>query len=96
MIAYMLLSGMPPFLAPTDEGIKLKIKWAKVRWMDTRDRERERGDLFTGHERRELAARLNAPPSNSQYGRSIWPRNAHAFLVVSFELVGFHSLLSWV
>lgn len=30
MIAYMLLAGMPPFLAPSDEGVKLKIKWTKV------------------------------------------------------------------
>lgn len=30
VIAYMLLAGMPPFLAPSDEGVKLKIKWAKV------------------------------------------------------------------
>lgn len=27
----MLLAGMPPFMAPSDEGIKLKIKWARVR-----------------------------------------------------------------
>lgn len=26
----MLLAGMPPFMAPTDEGVKLKIKWARV------------------------------------------------------------------
>ena len=31
VIAYMLLSGMAPFMAPSDEGVKLKIKWAKVR-----------------------------------------------------------------
>lgn len=31
VIAYMLLAGMPPFIAPSDEGVKLKIKWAKVR-----------------------------------------------------------------
>lgn len=30
VIAYMLLAGMPPFMAPTDEGVKLKIKWARV------------------------------------------------------------------
>eukprot|EP00904_Undaria_pinnatifida_P006405 jgi/Undpi1/2895/HiC_scaffold_14.g06272.m1 len=30
VIAYMLLSGMAPFMAPSDEGVKLKIKWAKV------------------------------------------------------------------
>ncbi|CAM9272793.1 unnamed protein product [Hapterophycus canaliculatus] len=31
VIAYMLLAGMPPFMAPSDEGIKIKIKWARVR-----------------------------------------------------------------
>ncbi|CAN0425307.1 unnamed protein product, partial [Discosporangium mesarthrocarpum] len=30
VIAYMLLSGSPPFLAHSDEGIKLKIKYSKV------------------------------------------------------------------
>eukprot|EP00752_Nemacystus_decipiens_P018346 g16458.t1 len=30
VIAYMLLAGMPPFMAPSDEGVKLKIKWARV------------------------------------------------------------------
>lgn len=30
MIAYMLLAGAPPFMAPSDEGVKIKIKWARV------------------------------------------------------------------
>lgn len=30
VITYMLLAGMPPFFAPTDDGIKLKIKWSRV------------------------------------------------------------------
>lgn len=31
----MLLAGMPPFMAPSDEGVKLKIKWARVREQST-------------------------------------------------------------
>ncbi len=31
VIAYMLLAGMPPFMAPSDDGVKLKIRWARVR-----------------------------------------------------------------
>ncbi|CAM9519290.1 unnamed protein product [Ascophyllum nodosum] len=30
VIAYMMLSGMPPFRAPTDDGVKLKIRWTKA------------------------------------------------------------------
>ncbi|CAM9138878.1 unnamed protein product [Ectocarpus sp. 12 AP-2014] len=30
VIAYMLLAGAPPFMAPSDEGVKIKIKWARV------------------------------------------------------------------
>ncbi|CAN0213342.1 unnamed protein product, partial [Ectocarpus fasciculatus] len=30
VIAYMLLAGAPPFMAPSDEGVKIKIKWLRV------------------------------------------------------------------
>ncbi|CAN0493625.1 unnamed protein product, partial [Laminaria digitata] len=77
VIAYMLLAGMAPFMAPSDEGVKLKIKWAKVgfpkeQWQRVTDEAKDfiKKMLVKAPSKRMTAAAaaaypwLNPPPPN--------------------------------